>query len=53
MRVFIAAVVCAAAIGVGAAYVLQLQQKTVDVAFSSSSARVGEPGTNLVGMDKG
>ena len=53
MRVFIAAVVCAAAIGVGAAYVLQMQQETVDVAFSSSSARVGDPGNNLVGMDKG
>ena len=51
MRAFIAAVICAAAIGVGASYVLHMQQETVDVAFSSSGARVGDPGHNLVGMD--
>ena len=55
MRAFIAAIICAAATGVGAAYLLQVQQETVDVAFSTSSARVGDPGNNLVGMymDKG
>jgi hypothetical protein len=51
MRAFIAAVVCAAAIGVGASYVLHTQQETVDVAFSSTSAHVGDPGHNLVGMN--
>jgi hypothetical protein len=51
MRAFIAAVVCAAAIGVGASYVLHTQQETVDVAFSSSGAHVGDPGHNLVGVN--
>jgi hypothetical protein len=51
MKAFIAAVICAAAIGVGALYVLQAQQETVDVAFSTSAARVGDPGHNLVGIN--
>ena len=51
MRAFIAAVICAAAVGVGASYVLHTQQETVDVAFSSSSARVGDPGHNLIGIN--
>lgn len=51
MRAFIAAVICAATIGVGAFYVLHTQQETVAVAFSSSSAHVGDPGHNLVGMN--
>lgn len=44
MRAFIVGVVCAAAIGLGASYVLQLQQEGVAVAFSSSGAHVGDPG---------
>jgi len=51
MKAFIAAVICAAAMGVGAFYVLHTQQKTVDVAFSTSGTRVGDPGYNLVGMN--
>ena len=51
MRAFIAAVVCTAVIGVGASYLLQLQQETAAVAFSSPSAHVGDPGHNLVGMN--
>jgi hypothetical protein len=51
MKAFIAALICAAAIGVGASYVLHMQQETVDVAFSTSSARVGDPGQNLVGVN--
>ena len=52
MRAFIAAVICAAAVGVlGASYVLPTQQETVDVAFSSSSARVGDPGHKLIGIN--
>ena len=51
MKAFIAAVICAAAIGVGAFYVLHTQQETVDVAFSTSGARVGDPGHNLVGTN--
>ncbi len=48
MRSFIAAIVCSAAIGVGASYLLHTQQETVDVAFSTISVRVGDPGHNLV-----
>ncbi|MGY3075118.1 hypothetical protein ACVWZZ_001489 [Bradyrhizobium sp. LM6.10] len=51
MKAFIAAVICTAAIGVGAFYVLHTQQETVDVAFSTSGARVGDPGHNLIGMN--
>jgi hypothetical protein len=51
MKAFIAAVICAAAMGVGASFVLHMQQETVDVAFSTSEARVGDPGYNLVGMN--
>ena len=51
MKAFIAAVICAAAIGVGASYVLRMQQETVDVAFSTRGARVGDPGHNLVGIN--
>jgi len=51
MRAFIAAVICTGAIGVAASYVLHLQQETADVAFSTSGARVGDPGHNLVGMN--
>jgi predicted ribosomally synthesized peptide with SipW-like signal peptide len=48
MKAFIAAVICAAAIGVAASYALHTQQETVDVAFSTSGARVGNPGHNLI-----
>ena len=51
MKAFIAAVICATAIGVGGFYVLHTQQDTVDVAYSTSGARVGDPGHNLVGMN--
>jgi hypothetical protein len=51
MKAFFAAVICVAAIGVGASYVLRTQQEMVDVAFSTSNARVGDPGHNLVGMN--
>lgn len=51
MKAFIAAVICAAVIGVGASYILHTQQQTVDVAFATSGARVGDPGHNLVGTD--
>jgi hypothetical protein len=51
MKAFFAAVICAAAIGVAASYVLHMQQETVDVAFSTSGTRVGDPGHNLVGVN--
>lgn len=51
MKAFIVAVICAAVIGVAASYILHTQQQTADVAFSTSSARVGDPGHNLVGTN--
>lgn len=51
MKAFIAALICAAIICVGAAYVLEAQQETANVAFATSSTRVGDPGHNLVGTD--
>ena len=51
MKAFIAALICAAAIGVVASYALHTQQETVDVAFATSSVRVGNPGHNLIGVN--
>jgi hypothetical protein len=51
MKAFFAAVICAAVIGIVASYVLHTQQQTVDVAFATSGARVGNPGHNLIGTD--
>jgi hypothetical protein len=51
MKAFFAAVICAAAAGIGGFYALQTQQETVDVAFATSGARVGDPGDNLVGTN--
>ena len=48
MKAFIAAVICAAAIGLVASYAVLTQQRSVDVAFSTQGARVGDPGHNLV-----
>jgi hypothetical protein len=51
MKAFVAAVICAAAIGFGASSILNTLQQTADVAFSTQGARVGDPGHNLVGMN--
>jgi hypothetical protein len=51
MKAFFAAVICAAVIGIVASYVLHTQQQTVDVAFATSGARVGDPGHNLIGTN--
>ncbi|MDB5603993.1 MAG: hypothetical protein JWP25_893 [Bradyrhizobium sp.] len=48
MKVFIAAVICAAAIGYGASFIVSTLQQTADVAFSTEGARVGDPGHHLV-----
>ena len=50
MKAFIASVVVALVMGVGAAYLLDAQyQKTASQAYVGSGARVGDPGHNLVG----
>ncbi|GEP05790.1 hypothetical protein [Methylobacterium oxalidis] len=49
MKAFAVAVICAVAIGIAASYVLSTSQRYAWQAFSTSSARVSHPGTNLVG----
>jgi hypothetical protein len=51
MKVFLAAMVFAAIIAVGGAFVLSAVQMPSYVAFSTGGARVGDPGNNLVGTD--
>jgi hypothetical protein len=51
MKVFLAALVFAAITAVGVAIVLSAIQMPSYVAFSTSGARVGDPGDNLVGTD--
>lgn len=49
MKVFLAALVFAAVVAVGTAIFLSGIQQPSYSAFSTSGARVGDPGTNLVG----
>jgi hypothetical protein len=49
MKVFVAALAFAAVAAVGVAMVLNRIQEPSYVAFSTSGARVGDPGHNLVG----
>ena len=51
MKAFVSAVIVAAILSAGAAYVLGTQQKTAAQAFATSGARVGDPGHNLVGVN--
>ncbi|MEY3553780.1 MAG: hypothetical protein RL735_2128 [Pseudomonadota bacterium] len=51
MKAFLSAVIVSVGLAVLAAYVLNTQQQSADKAFSTSSARVGDPGHNLVGMN--
>jgi uncharacterized membrane protein len=51
MKVFLAAMVFAAIMAVGGAFVLNSIQMPSYVAFSTGGARVGDPGNNLVGTD--
>jgi hypothetical protein len=51
MKVFLTAMVFAAIIAVGGAFVLNSIQMPSYVAFSTGGARVGDPGNNLVGTD--
>ena len=49
MKVFLAALVFAAVAAVGVSIVLNTVQQTSSVASTTSGARVGDPGHNLVG----
>ena len=49
MKVFVAALAFAVVAAVGVAKVLNTIQEPSSVAFSTSGARVGDPGHNLIG----
>ena len=49
MKVFVAAVVSAAIVAAGMSIVLNTIQQPSSVAFTSSGARVGDSGHNLIG----
>ena len=49
MKVFLAALVFAAVAAVGMAILLSSIQQPSSSAFTTSGARVGDPGNNLVG----
>jgi hypothetical protein len=49
MKVFVAALAFAVVAAVGVAMVLNIIQEPSSVAFSTSGARVGDPGHNLIG----
>jgi hypothetical protein len=49
MKVFIAALLFAAIVAVGVAILLNTVQQPSSVAFTTSGARVGDPGHNLIG----
>jgi hypothetical protein len=51
MKAFLSAVIVAVVLSVGAAYVLNTQQKSSAQAFATSGSRVGDPGHNLVGVN--
>jgi hypothetical protein len=49
MKVFVAALLFAAIAAVGVSVVLNSIQEPSSVAFTTSGARVGDPGNNLIG----
>lgn len=49
MKVFIAALLFAAIAAVGVSVLLNSIQEPSSVAFTTSGARVGDPGNNLIG----
>ncbi|GEP12172.1 hypothetical protein [Methylobacterium gnaphalii] len=49
MKAFVAAVIAAIILGIGAMLALTSSQRFAYQAFATSGARVSEPGTNLVG----
>jgi hypothetical protein len=53
MGVILSAIAVAIVIAIGAGFVLRSEQEPAWGAYSSSSARVGDPGCNLVGGNWG
>ncbi|GGK45129.1 hypothetical protein [Salinarimonas ramus] len=52
MKAFLASLVVALVVAVGAAYLLETNwQSTAADTYATSGARVGDPGDNLVGSD--
>jgi len=51
MKAFFAAVLATVVLGLGAALVLRVVQRPAYQAFSTTGARVGDPGENLVGQN--
>jgi hypothetical protein len=49
MRAFLASIVVSIVIAIGAAFVLNADNRPAYEAFSTSGARVADPGHNLVG----
>ena len=49
MKIFVGALVFAVVAAVGVAMLLSTIQQPSSVAFSTSGARVGDPGHNLIG----
>lgn len=49
MRVILSGIAAAIVLGVIAAFVLSAVQKPAYEAFATSSTRIGDPGSNLVG----
>ena len=49
MKVFIAAVLFAVVAAVGTSFVLNTYQRSSDTAFTTTGARVSDPGHNLIG----
>jgi hypothetical protein len=49
MKVILASALAALVLGVGAAFILNTIQEPAYEAYSTTGARVGEPGANLVG----
>jgi len=49
MKVFVAALLFAAIAAVGVSVLLNTVQEPSSVAFTTSGARVGDPGHNLIG----
>lgn len=49
MKVFVAALLFAAVAAVGVSVILDAFQEPSSVAFTTTGARVGDPGTNLIG----
>lgn len=51
MKVILASILTAVVLAIGASFILDATQRPAYQAYSTSGARVGDPGKNLVGPD--